>query len=160
MYFLLKLFKFCDLLKPHPVLTIWCMMYLTKIIIFGTYINLFRFLYPISLPFQNGVVPAVCHPDAARVQGRAPYFADSHNPVTAASIDGPQHVCHRVDAVERWVNGRDNLISIWGIFIDGQVSSMPASYVVTIRIAVNTDKRIINSKEGANIGNNEDLQMI
>lgn len=68
---------------------------------FGTYINLFRFLFPISLPFQNGVVPSVCHPDAARIQGRAPYFADSHNPVTAASIDGPQHVCHRVDAVER-----------------------------------------------------------
>lgn len=58
------------------------------------------------------------------------------------------------------MNGRDNLISIWGIFIDGQVSSMSASNVVTIRIAVNTDKRIINSKEGANIGNNEDLQMI
>lgn len=58
------------------------------------------------------------------------------------------------------MNGRDNLISIWGIFIDGQVSSMSASNVVTIRIAVNTDKRIINSEEGANIGNNEDLQMI
>lgn len=58
------------------------------------------------------------------------------------------------------MNGRDNLISIWGIFIDGQVYSMSASNVVTIRIAVNTDKRIINSKEGANIGNNEDLQMI
>lgn len=58
------------------------------------------------------------------------------------------------------MNGRDNLISIWGIFIDGQVSSMSASNVVTITIAVNTDKRIINSEEGANIGNNEDLQMI